>query len=103
VGDWSLRVLMLCGALPLYASLRHRAASDFGNGARHMNNKVIAAFERLRIGGNCRVTEFLALVPMSRSKYYELVRSGELKPIRIGRNELLPPAEAVKFLPGLAA
>jgi hypothetical protein len=37
------------------------------------------------------------------SKYYELVKSGQLKSIKIGRNELLPPAEAMKFLPALAA
>jgi hypothetical protein len=68
-----------------------------------MIEKAMIAIQRLRAGGNARVSEFCPLVPMSRWKFDRLVEAGQIKPLTVGGLQLIPPAEAKKFLPGLLA
>jgi hypothetical protein len=68
-----------------------------------MIEKTMTASERVRVGGNLRVGEFLPLVPLSRWQYRRLVKAGIIKPLTVGGIQWVPPSEARKLLPELAA
>ena len=51
------------------------------------------SFER----ANWRVNDFLAWFGVGRTKFYELVKSGEIKTIKCGRTTLVTHSEAVAY------
>ena len=51
------------------------------------------SFERV----NWRVNDFLAWHGIGRTKFYELVKSGDIKTIKCGATTLIPHSEAVAY------
>jgi len=51
------------------------------------------SFER----ANWRVNDFLTWFAIGRSKFYELVNSGEIKVVKCGSTTLIPHREALAF------
>ena len=45
-----------------------------------------------------RVEELMPILGIGRNKAYELVRSGKLRSIRVGRQIRIPKAEVLRFL-----
>lgn len=45
--------------------------------------------------------EVRALIPIGRSKYYELIRSGELRSVKIGRRRFVTEQAVAEFIAGL--
>ena len=46
---------------------------------------------------NYRVTEFCEVFGVGRSKFYELVKSGDLKTVKLGSTTLITRGEAERF------
>ena len=51
------------------------------------------SFERV----NWRVNDFLAWYGIGRTKFYELVKSGDIKIVKCGATTLVPHSEAVAY------
>ena len=45
-----------------------------------------------------RVEDLMPILGIGRNTAYELVRSGQIKSIRIGRNIRIPKSEVIRFL-----
>ena len=52
-----------------------------------------SSFER----ANWRVNDFLAHFAIGRTKFYELVKDGEIKTVKCGRTTLIPHSEAIAY------
>lgn len=52
---------------------------------------------------NWRISEFCEAFGMGRTKFYSLVKSGEIRLVKFGRTSLIPDAEARRLQAALEA
>ena len=64
---------------------------------KHKQQKTIKHTPRSFERANWRVNDFLAYFAIGRTKFYELVKAGDVKIVKCGRTTLIPHSEAIAY------